>query len=775
MGRYLVFDLETETYQSYKRKANPFDERNWVVARGWKRQGDAHCSYTYHPVHDRTTYLRIPEDVTLLVGFNIKFDLLWEMAQGNPDLHAFFCRGGAVWCCQYAEYLIRGQHPDAQMCSLDSIIESYGGKKKIDEVKALWNAGVRTADIPQDLLIDYLVGTPEEERNGGDIRNTELVFLGQLEKANAQGQVPMIQDRMDGLCATTDMEFRGVKVDVHEAGRRLVILNKKLDAANEELMKHLPADLPFEFSWSSPAHKSCLIFGGTVKYQLRRPYIDEATGELARLKAKATWPVFQNKAIDPEHPNVHKLIKADGTTYYEVVSNGKVLARQDQFVSGQRKGEYKTKQVDVPGEIKVKWQDFFYELPGYTKPKPQWKGSLTDGRGAPLYSTDKKVMEELFLLDIPFLKTLKKQNGLNKEIGTYYARQDKNGEWTGMLTMVQRHDHMLHHNLNHTITVTTRLSSSEPNLQNLTRNDKDDDGEAKSEVKKMFVSRFGPDGCVIEADYSQLEVVVQGVLSGDANLCEDLRQKIDFHCKRVSAKHNKSYEECVDWCKNEEHPDYKYGKKERTKCKIFSFQRAYGAGAALIAAETKMDIDEVKDLIEKEDAMYPGVVLFNAEVESAVMRSSVPFNAPDDFGNWKTYHRGQWQSPTGTIYSFRSHDAPEFLQKRGTRDSYSPTELKNYPVQGTGGEFVQERLGKLWRHFISVNYYDHKAYLINTVHDCVWADSYMEVRDQVAADIKRIMEGIPEYFNERYGMNITVPFPAEVEWGYNFNELKHLH
>ena len=752
MSKYLIFDLETENNHSYKRFASPFDERNWIVARGWKKQGDADCSWTYHPALDRTTYLRIDPDVSLLVGLNIKFDLLWEMAQGNPDLSAFFKRGGKVWCCQYAEYLLRGQTKDSQMVSMDQIIENYGGRKKIDEVKVLWEQGTLTSQIQEQLLIDYLVGSEDEGRNSGDIGNTELIFLGQIRKAVEQGQVKMIQDRMDGLLCTTDMEFRGLKVNVQEAGRRLKVLQADLAAKETELNQYVPADLPFEFNWGSGIQKSCIIFGGTVKYQKRTTYIDEETGELARYKEQERQYVLTDGTTTNLPPG-------DNSEFMYV-----------QYKSGKRMGEYKSKMVDVPGELKVKWQDFLHELPRITDPDPSWKGALTDGAGGPIYGTSADVIEELSLRNIPFLKAMSAKQSLDKEIGTYYVKQDpKTGEFSGMLTCVQKHDHMLHHKLNHTSTVTSRLSSNDPNLQNLPRGD-------KSEVKKMFVSRFGADGIMIEEDYSQLEVVVQGVLSNDPNLCEDLRNKIDFHCKRVAAKKNVTYEYALDWCKNELHPDYKEGKKERTLCKIFSFQRAYGAGAAKIAFETEMDIDVVKALIAAEEVMYPGVVRFNADVESAVHKSAMPFNAVADDGvSWHTYRRGYYVAPTGTRYAFRSYDAPEYLRKRGIRDSFMPTELKNYPVQGTGGEFVQAILGKLWRHFIGCDFYGGKAYLVNTVHDCVWIDCHKSVVDQVAGEIKRIMESIPEHYNSRYGMSITVPFPVEVEVGENMHELSHWH
>jgi len=761
---YKVFDLETETHQSYKRKASPFDERNWVVARGWKNQGDTICQWTYHPTHDRTTTLVIEDNVTMLVGFNIKFDLLWEMVQGNESLKAFYKRGGRVWCCQYAEYLLRAQHPDAHMVALTDTAPKYGGTAKIDEVKALWEAGVKTSEIPEDLLIDYLVGTPEEERNGGDIRNTELVFLGQIQKAVAQGQIKMIQDRMDGLCATTEMEFNGLKVDVKQSGARLKVLNADLAAQDEELNGYVPADLPFVFNWGSRIHASCIIFGGTVKYQLQTTYIDEATGDLARLKATADWPMYEGDPFDPhsassDYNNTTKMWETHGHA-------------QDKYLSGKKKGEGKFRKVDVPGELKVKFQDFLYTFPGVTTANEDWATKNTDGLGAPIYSTSGDIIVELGLRNIPFLKALRKKQKLDKEIGTYYARYDeKKKEWTGMLTCVQTRDHMVHHKLNHTSTVTGRLSSSDPNGQNFPRGD-------KSEVKQMFVSRFGDDGCMIEADYSQLEVVVQGVLSGDAQLCEDLRNMIDFHCKRVAAKFAKSrpevtYEYALDWCKNEDHPEYASGKVERTKCKIFSFQRAYGAGAPTIAEETGMTLEETQALIQAEDELYPGIVIFNASVETAVIKSAEPFHALAADGSWKTYRRGYWQAPTGTMYTWRSYDAPEYARRRGKTDTFNPPEMKNYPTQGTGGEFVECMLGRLWRHFVANDNYGGLAFLVNTVHDCEWTDAHKSVRDQVAADTKRILESIPEFYNERYGMNITVPFPVEVEYGPNMNKLHH--
>ncbi len=745
MGKYMVFDLETENHTTFRRFCNPFDPVNWVVARGWKKQGDKQCSWTYHPKPDGSS-LDIPDDVTLLVGHNIKFDLMFEW--GTPQMKAFFKRGGRIWDTQYVEYLLEAMQQEYHMNSMDQIVEKYDGRLKINAVKELWEQGYLTSEIDRDLLIDYLVGTEDEQRNSGDIGNTERIFLGQIKRAKEKNMLTMIAARMDGLCCTTEMEYNGLKIDVQEAKRRMLILEQDLKDCNKELEQYIP-ELPegLEFNWNSGVHVSALIFGGTMKYSVKAPYKDD-TGEWARKLEKQQWPLFNGVPVSPDDA-MH-------------------LDNQDMFTSGKRKGEYKFRAVEVPGELKQKLQTFFFSLPGYTAPMPKWETALKDAAGNPVYQTGADIIAELGNRDIPFLKTLSRRAELVKELGTYYVQYDPGKKsYVGMLTCVDNRDHIIHHNLNHTTTVTSRLSGSNPNAQNIPRDD-------KSEVKKMFRSRF-ESGKMLEADYSQLEVVVQGLLSMDENLCADIRNKVDFHCKRVAYKHGITYEEAVARCKDEHHPEHKFWKSERTKAKVFSFQRAYGAGAALIAESTGMTIDEVKKLIEAEEEMYPGVMVFNKLVEDAIYESAVPFKHVFPHGGFKVYRRGYWQAPTGTLYSWRSYDATKYQQREGKTDTFKPTEIKNYPVQGTGGEIVQIILGKLWRHFVAHDNYNNMALLCNTVHDCVWIDVHTDVLDAVAKDTKRIMESVPEVLTDLYGMDVPVPFPVEIEVGDNLYTKQVVH
>lgn len=751
--KYKVYDLETQIHIYKKRKASPWHPLNYIVAAGWKNRGDKTVSYQYWD-EPGTHHIKIEKDVMLLVGFNLKFDLLWQW--DNPDLIAFFKRGGRIWDVQYAEYLLSGQDPKYHYCSLDQIVEKYGGTKKIDEVKLLWEAGVQTSEINKDLLLNYLAGEEDKDgvRDGGDIGNTEKCFLGQLKRTKKAGMYKAMKSRMDGLCAIIEMEWNGLKIDKDEARKQYKELNAKYIKSEKFLEANIP-ELPegLTFNWNSPTHKSAIIFGGCIKYEKQDNYIDPQTGKFARLKAYKKFYIKEDGDVsDVEAPDDH--------------DNRPAPAGMLTFKSGKKSGLAKTKKVEVKGELKVKYQDFFFELPGYISPRADWATKNKDGAGNPTYSTAGEIIEALSGTGIPFLETLSEYDALSKEIGTYFFKVDpKTGEKKGMLTCIIPGVHIIHHSLNNVATVTSRLSSSDPNLQNIPRAD-------KSKIKKLFISRYDG-GFTIEADYSQLEVVVQGVLSGDKNLCRDLNNNIDFHCKRVALqpKYKITYAELVAIMKDEDHPDHKKWKKIRTQAKIFSFQRAYGAGAALIALSTGMMQEDVQKLIDAEERTYPGVKIFNESVEQAAINSSKKFVDPT--AGFKTYKRGYWQAPTGCMYSFRTYDAPEWKQKQGVMENFSPTEIKNYPVQGTGGEIVQGICGKLWRHFVANDNYGGKAVLCNTVHDCIWADAHPDVKDQVCKDIKRIMEQVPEWFAQ-FGIEISVPFPVEVEAGPNMLDLKHV-
>lgn len=743
---YLIFDSETQIHKKYKRTANPFIKENFVVSRGWKKQGDNNASCKFFTATDKDNWLVIDEDVTVLVGHNIKFDLLYEMTAGNPYLKAFYKRGGSIWCTQYAEYLLNSMQRKYHMNSMDSIIESYGGRKKIDGMKALWEAGIQTADIDPDMVKDYLIGTEAENRNSGDIGNTELIFLGQLKSAQEMDMLTSIKLRMDGLAATTEMEFNGLKICTQTAREDLIRLNKELITVSKELYNYT-SDIPEKvgFKWSSGVCKSAIIFGGSIRYREQDTYLDDKTGKLARFKAVEKWPLVNGVAVAPNEL-------------------GNQL--QDKFLSGKNKGALRFKNVSVQGELKTKYQDRYYILDGYVNPNSVDvdKTKNTDGAGNPLYSTDSATIIMLGEnSDVPFLKALSNKTRLDKEIGTYYVTTDSTGNTKGMLTCVNGENNILNHMLNHTSTVTSRLSSSNPNAQNIPK--------SPSRVKAMFISRF-PNGKIGEIDYSQLEVVGQGVLTNDKQLIEDLNNKIDFHCKRVSVTYDIPYADALEWCKNDKHPKFPEWSKKRQEAKVFSFQSAYGAGAKTISASTGLSIEAVEALIAAEAKLYPGVVKFHADVTEEIIATSEGFRDP--LMGYRPFRRGTYRSITGTTYSFRSYDAPDFLRKKGILDTFSPPEVKNYPTQGFSGELVQIVLGKLWRHFVKMDNYNGKALLINTVHDSVIFDVDGDIAEEVLNVAKIIMEGIPTYLKQHFDIDCPVNFPCDVDAGDNWLDVKPL-
>lgn len=355
--------------------------------------------------------------------------------------------------------------------------------------------------------------------------------------------------------------------------------------------------------------------------------------------------------------------------------------------------------------------------------------------------------------------------GLEKLIGTYYESTDGG---TGMVSLVHANDSCIHHELIHNKTNTGRLASANPNCQNIPKED-------KSNLRDMFISRFGDKGMCIEADYSQLEVVALAVLAADEQMLDDLRNSIDFHCKRVTMmRPDLKYTEVLQRAKkNKEHEFVQL----RQQAKIFSFQRQYGAGVKMISQSTGLTQDQVRMLIEKESETYRGVEVFNKMV--TLSANSYDASLQNGARNVRGHQlfRGVFPVLTGTRYIFTESDVPEEMlrDRAAVRKStnFSPTHLKNYPVQGFAGEIVQIMLGVLWRHFLANNNYNGLALLTNTVHDCVWVDSHVSVYRQVAKDVEAVMTNVRNVLNNLYPeMEVSVDFPCDVVAGENMGSLR---
>lgn len=758
---YCTFDIETTVHTRFKRKASPFYDKNWVVTMGFKKKGETVVTeHRFGRSKPKPGWLRpVLAGCKLLGGFNIKFDLLHAL-QDKDNLDAWMewvADGGNVWDAQLAEYLLCGLGQRDQMLALDEVAPRYGGNTKVDEVKLLWQAGVMTEDIEPSLLTRYLCGGPDEYGvwQLGDVENTEKIMLAQIARARDAGQLNSILLNMGSLLCSIEMERNGMYVDM-ELGLKLAeelrVTVGQLQAAIKEYM---PKDMPFDFNWNSRFHKSALIFGGSVKY--RAMEYDLASGGTI---LKAEWDgkeklLYSQMDVD----GCYRADTGEAVPLEHAKANGWMPMR---YGSGKNAGEIKTKKlkVDNPDKPKGRMVDVPYVFPGFTEPKKSWE-SADPG----YYSTASEVIEELGVRNIPFLKAFAELQKVAKDLSTYFIVTDEEtGESKGMLSLVDSFG-IIHQKINHTSTVTARFSEQDPNLQNIPKGN-------KSQVKRVFVSRFGPDGKIIQSDFSSLEIYVQAILTKCKQLIEDLKAGIDLHCKRLSVKEGRPYEEVLLLCKGDKAKgiakndewDYK-----RAGAKVFSFQRAYGAGAQKISDSTGIPLDDVKALIEAESKIFPEIdAYFDAralEIKANRKPSGIVIPHPFVNGVMCNLGRSTVRTPDGKLYSYMESPSPEYLVKRGTFASFSPTEIKNYEVQGEGGEWAKAAMWLAVRYFYKHRNWGGFALLVNQVHDAIYADARADVAQVSAVALHACMEGASDFMEWYFGWKLPLPVPSDTTWG----------
>lgn len=762
---YTTWDCETTIKQRFKRKATPFGGINWVVTHAFKKKGGAVEEYRFGAQRPGPGWLvPVLAGTRLLVGFNIKFDLLHAL-QDEANLEAwmsYVAGGGNVWDCQLAEYLLNGMGQRDHMLSLDEVAPRYGGNVKVDEVKALWAAGVDTHEIDPELLTRYLCGGDDEQGvfQLGDIENTEKIALAQIARAREAGQLKSILLNMGALLCTVEMERNGMFVDVGMGKTLAEGLRVKIEEVRLICEKFMPAGMPFPFKWTSRFHKSALIFGGKVKYERR---------EYQLLDGTYTWDARRPEQAFAQKDEVHVLMK-DGTTveqghwqsklhggHYEP-TEGWMEATQT-YVSGKNAGEVKTKKVKVPDREKPKSRmgEDYFEFPGFTKPKKAWE-SADPG----VYSTASEVIEELGARGIPFLKALAELQSMTKDLSTYYIVTDEEtGESKGMLALVDEHG-IIHHKINQTSTVTARFSSSDPSLQNIPKGN-------KSDVKLVFVSRF-KNGKIIQSDFTALEIYVQAILTKCEQLILDLKSGLDMHCARLATKEGMPYEEVLLLAKGNETtlPVPEWDKK-RTGAKVFSFQRAYGAGAKKISDSTGLPLEEIEALIAADNERYPEIEPFYEKMTEQIKQARRPTGLviphPEIAGKVCHIGRAHYRTPDGKLYEYTESPSPEYLVKRGITASFSPTEIKNYIVQGEGGEWAKAAMWLAVRAFYARRNFNHLALLVNQVHDAVYADSDETVAFDAAALLHASMEAASDFMEWYFDWPIPVPVPSDTSWG----------
>lgn len=757
---FCILDLETQTNEWYGNNSSPHNPDNWIVAAGWCIDNQDIQS-EYFPTKElalSSNWLeRALDGQKYLVAHNATFEIQWLRKFYPETLDNFFKRGGKVLCTQYMEFLLSHQqemYPRLEDCSL-----KYGGTMKIDEVKLLWEAGYKTSEIDQALLMKYLADPVV-----GDVANTRRVCFSQIPLLQQQGMWGMVQIRMDSLLFNAYATYFGLYVDLEVAKKNQAEQEARILEIKESILKLLPDDLPseLEFSFTSPYHMSAFLFGGTVQY-----------------KAKVQYDPPKFEKIE-----CYLIEKPDHEPYYVGAGDNIDDYHQEyvvKFRAGRNKGQPKVFKIDSDVPL-LKWGDKtytfkglinLYELPKhvqdqYLGKRAEFSGKRTLPCGTPVYSTSGDSLDVLATYT-DAAKPLKELKSLEKDTGTYYLRTDDSGKQSGMLQYVEP-DGIIHHRLNNCSTVTGRLSGSNPNMQNIPR-----DGTSK--VKEMFSSRFGDAGRIVEVDYSALEVVALASISGDKNLLENLLAGTDMHCYRLAGALGEDYESVVEKCNDKSHLEHKRYKQLRTDIKPKAFANQYGATAEGIAHATGCTVEEAYTFKETELKLFPESSVFaELHVRPVVERNglTLPMEREQDpeTGIWKHYRRGYFQAKGGTCYSFRQFPTWN-KETRSEYYDYKPTQLANYYCQGEASFIVQAACGRTIRKLLELDFVGGLVLPINTVHDAEYLDcATEELAQEYGALVRTIMEETPKWLTEKIpaykDWNYhTTPFPAASEMGVN--------
>lgn len=684
--KLLTLDVETTVKNTVgNNKGSAFCPDNSIVVGGYKYSDEEEVTYFYNEI----LIIDKSEDL-IVVGHNIKFDLHHIR---NSDYNTYrYLQSKPIWDTALAEYILTAQVN--KFPKLDEVSVKYGGTKKPDVIKLMWDNGVQTEDMDKDVLRNYLEG---------DVKNTELVALAQIKRAKELGMYKLILSMGRSLIATTEMEYNGIRVDEEQLKKVEAELVEERNDIQYELIQSLCTEYPdlpdHVINFNSNRQLSSLIFGGEIEYA-EKIQTGERTYE--REAKKIAVGIYQS-GLKKGHPR-YKLVKEKVTV-----------------------PEFK----EEVKKVRVNWCKL--------RPKTEWK--TNDG-----YSTSKHILGLIKDEDqTGFIHKLLRLKKLEKQISTYGM---------SLLDLVYD-DGFIHHNLIHFGTDTGRLSSHNPNMQNIPK-------ASESNIKSIFVSRWDNLGYIVNVDYSQIEVVWLAYMSGNKNMIQDIINGVDFHCKRLAQKEHMPYDDVVRLCKGED-ADPEWIKK-RTKIKSFTFARSYGAGAKKIAKESGMEQEEVVELIANESILYPDANNFHKEVSSKASMSLMRDTHHTKSG--KLANTGYYQSLTGRAYAFREVDG------FNGRVGFSPTEIKNYPIQGGAtGDVVPMMLGELYYELRNSPLYDD-ALLINTVHDSITLDVKEHALEKVCHGLRKVLTSVQQVGIKELGIDIDIPFQVDIEYGRNWADMK---
>lgn len=284
-------------------------------------------------------------------------------------------------------------------------------------------------------------------------------------------------------------------------------------------------------------------------------------------------------------------------------------------------------------------------------------------------------------------------------------------------------------------------------------------------IKEYFHSRWGSEGCIVECDYSQLEVVVAAALSRDPQLIADIKAGVSMHCMSAHFLTGRPYEEML----RQYNEGDKWAERQRRLGKDLSFELQYGAGPHSMAKKHKLPLEKTEGFVENYYTRYCGVKAWQECVQAEV--EGTARHAGDMLGPTPV-RRGTYRAPTGQRFTL----VEEPTGRREPSFSFKPTKVKNYPVQGTAcTAVVLPSLGALRRALMADPELRQLCKMILMVHDSVVLDCHKSVLDRAAHLIHTVFEGAPERIQNTLGVKWDLALPVEIEAGPTLGSLTRIY
>ena len=340
---------------------------------------------------------------------------------------------------------------------------------------------------------------------------------------------------------------------------------------------------------------------------------------------------------------------------------------------------------------------------------------LFDGRKLPtvgmkrtkrgFYSTNAKVLADLSQTDELVAKVLE-----------YRERAKIKSTYLDALPALIRGDHRIHTTFNQTVAATGRLSSSDPNLQNI---------PTRSELGHRVRTAFTvPEGSVFLAcDYSQIELRLLAHLSGDEHLIAAFNEGADFHAATAARVFGVPVEEVTP--------------QLRSRAKAVNFGIVYGQQAYGLATSLKIPRAEAQQMIDRYFEAYPGV--------RAYLDQSVAFAHEHGYAI--------------TMYGRKRH-IREFQQRNKQLVAFGERTAMNHPMQGTAADIIKIAMVRVEKRLAEEGL---KSKLVLQIHDELDLEVPVDEIDAASTLVKETMEGVAQ---------LKVPLIAEVSSGATWADAK---